>query len=103
MSVLFPAFQANFALSRDVWILFGGIYFFIFSLAIIFDIRDVEIDETEKRTVPQLFGKKGAAFIAIMFTIFSAVCLIYLRTELLFPFLSFVAVTSILFYIATKI
>lgn len=102
MAVLFPAFQANFTLSREVWILFGSVYFFILSLAIIFDIRDVEMDEADKKTMPQLVGKKGAAVVAIGLSVMSATCLIYLSHKLLFPMLVFAALASFLYFIATK-
>lgn len=103
ISVLFPAFQTNFTVSREVWILLGSIYFFILSLAIIFDIRDVEMDEADKKTIPQLIGKKGASAVASAFNLISASGLIFLRDALLLPLIGFAALTFVLYFFATKI
>lgn len=41
-------------------------FIFIIALTIPFDIRDLDLDEAEKKTIPQLLGKKTAIWISIV-------------------------------------
>ena len=75
MSVVIPMAEYGLSYQPKYFLFFGGIYLFIFSLAIVFDARDVDLDEPSKRTVPQIVGKKGAlilscGLIGIAFLIF---------------------------------
>jgi len=44
-------------------------FLYIIAITIPFDIRDIHLDETGKKTIPQLFGIKGAKVIAVTLTI----------------------------------
>jgi 4-hydroxybenzoate polyprenyltransferase len=48
-----------------------GYFLYILGITIPFDIRDVELDEHEKRTIPQIFGVRNAKIIAIVLLIAS--------------------------------
>jgi len=100
MVVLLPTFQSNIKLSFEILIIFSSIYFFILSLAIIFDIRDIELDEPNKKTMPQLVGIKGASFVAMGFNLLSAGLLIYLCNELFFTLGIFSLLASIFCFFA---
>lgn len=50
---------------------FLATYFFIFSVAVIFDVRDLTIDNPSLRTIPQMTGAKMTRLIAIV-SMFSA-------------------------------
>jgi len=102
MAVLLPAFQANVELDNEIWILFSSIYFFILSLAIIFDIRDIEMDEPSKKTIPQLIGIKPASFVAMGFNLLAVGLLIYLFNELFFTLIIFSILSAFFYFFATK-
>ncbi len=53
-------------LTETVWITGASVFLLVFSIAIIFDLRDANMDEKAKRTVPQLVGKNWTILIAIM-------------------------------------
>lgn len=53
-------------------------FFFILAITIPFDIRDVDLDEADKRTIPQLVGIPIAKMIASLFALISFVLWIYL-------------------------
>ncbi len=41
------------------------------ALTIPFDIRDIDLDESEKKTIPQLVGEKNAIWISILLIVMS--------------------------------
>jgi len=47
------------------WLLFLANFIFIFALTIPFDIRDLLLDEPDKKTIPQLLGEKRALQLAM--------------------------------------
>jgi len=51
---------------------------FIVSITIPFDIRDIDLDEKSKKTIPQLIGVKSAVYLSIGLIIFSQILLQYL-------------------------
>ena len=102
MVTILPAFQSDLILSKEIRIFFAVIYCFILSLAIIFDIRDVELDEPEKLTVPQLIGKRAAVVSAIILNLISCALLIYLKDSLMVLLLSLFCLAAVLFILALK-
>lgn len=52
------------------WLLFVANFIFIFALTIPFDIRDLLLDEPEKKTIPQLLGERRSAQLAMGLLIF---------------------------------
>ena len=46
---------------------FGWIFCYIMAITIPFDIRDLEIDEKKKKTIPQWVGIKNAKLISYLF------------------------------------
>lgn len=58
------------------WSLCFSVFFFLIANAVCFDIRDLVYDDQKKRTIPQIFGVKGAKVVALLFITISIVCLI---------------------------
>ncbi len=54
---------------------FFWIFFYILAITIPFDIRDIEIDEVEKNTLPQLVGIRGSKGLALIFLLVSLLCI----------------------------
>jgi hypothetical protein len=50
---------------------FASVFFFVIGITIPFDIRDVNIDESELKTIPQILGIKGAKILSIICLILS--------------------------------
>jgi len=55
-----------------------ALFTFIVSITIPFDIRDIDLDEKSKKTIPQLIGVKWAVYLSIGLMIFSQILLQYL-------------------------
>jgi hypothetical protein len=66
ITVLLPIIAAGMDFSQEL--LWHGLQrlFFVMAVAIAFDIRDVESDTPEMKTIPQLFGVQGSRFIALL-------------------------------------
>ena len=54
---------------------FFWIFFYILAITIPFDIRDLQVDEKEKETLPQLLGIKGSKILALVFLAVSFLCI----------------------------
>ncbi len=73
VTVIMPATAADVHFSdRIVLLLFFQRFLFVMALTIAFDIRDVLIDPPRLRTIPQIFGDRGARWIAIGMLVISA-------------------------------
>ena len=55
-TVLFPLFQNDLFINSEVMIIFLQRFLFIFALIIPFDIRDIQVDHNQLKTIPQIFG-----------------------------------------------
>jgi hypothetical protein len=66
VTVLIPAYINEEFSAYDTWSLFIINFIYIFALVIPFDIRDLNYDEPEKKTIPQLIGMKAAKHTAII-------------------------------------
>lgn len=55
------------------WLMAEGLLF-IFGITIPFDLRDLPYDHPHQKTIPQLFGKRGALYIAAFALVFSSFC-----------------------------
>jgi hypothetical protein len=73
VSVILPLLNNHENLTETVWLTGASIFLLVFAIAIIFDLRDANLDEKTKRTVPQLVGKKWTILIAIMALFFSMI------------------------------
>jgi 4-hydroxybenzoate polyprenyltransferase len=69
VTVLIPAYLNEDSSANDTWVLFILNFIYIFALVIPFDIRDLDFDESEKKTIPQLIGMKAAKYTAIILLI----------------------------------
>lgn len=68
-------FKSNF--EYNLWLMFG-VFLYIFSLCIPFDVRDLDVDEANKKTIPQLFGIRKSIFIAVLLFSFSQIIMFWL-------------------------
>lgn len=75
--VLLPATQAELSGSLVISS-FTSAFFFILAITIPFDIRDINFDSKKIKTIPQLFGQKGAKTIAICALIISFTLLFWI-------------------------
>jgi hypothetical protein len=71
VSVLLPLLNSHGSVTDVVWMISVSVFLLVFSIAIIFDLRDVNLDEKTKRTFPQLVGKNWTILIAIIALFFS--------------------------------
>lgn len=60
------------------WLLLVAQFVFIIGITIPFDIRDIILDDSEKKTIPQLLGEKGAIGLAVI--------LILINTAIIFVY-----------------
>ena len=66
------------------WVLFIADFLFIIAITIPFDIRDMQLDEVEKKTIPQVVGVKKAIGIAIFLLLLNVLFLYYLVGTILY-------------------
>ena len=52
--------ENNIHISQDIWILLVSRFLFVFSITIPFDIRDLDLDNKELCTIPQILGVRKA-------------------------------------------
>jgi hypothetical protein len=65
-TVLLPALKndISFFKTEDVFMVFMERYFFLFALAIVFDIRDMNYDNKKIKTIPGTIGPSGTKYIS---------------------------------------
>ncbi len=68
-TVLLPAMDAKIALHWDIWILFLQRFIFVLVMILPFEIRDLQWDDTNLRTLPQVYGIKKTKRIGIALTV----------------------------------
>ncbi len=64
ITVLFPLIQNEVPIDSHVWMIFFQRSLFILAITIPFDIRDMQDDQEQLKTIPQLFGIFNSKFIA---------------------------------------
>ena len=62
-----------------------AMFLFIFALAVIFDLRDVPIDDPTMKTIPHLLGKRGTIFIACFAIIGAMIIVTLLQKSWILP------------------
>ena len=65
VTVLIPAYINQELSAYGTWAIFTLNFIYIFALVIPFDIRDLQFDEPEKNTIPQLIGLKASKYTGI--------------------------------------
>jgi hypothetical protein len=81
MLVFLPLFQTEINWEREHLLYAIAMFFFIFSLAVIFDMRDVEIDDPDMKTIPHLIGKNGAIVVALIALFGSLILMIFVKPD----------------------
>jgi UbiA prenyltransferase family len=69
-TALVPAIEEN-TINSKIILITLGFFFYIIGVTIPFDIRDIELDEKTKKTLPQLLGEKRSILLAIVLVILS--------------------------------
>jgi 4-hydroxybenzoate polyprenyltransferase len=73
---ILPYIQNDVWNSQIIWPITTAFSLYILAICIPFDIRDIELDEKRKKTIPQLIGVQGSKILAILITISSYFTLI---------------------------
>ena len=80
VTVLFPLIQERIYFSNNVWILFLQRFLLVLAITIPFDLRDLNYDKIELKTLPQIIGVKKSKIIGILAIIlFFMLSLFYLN------------------------
>ena len=102
VTVLIPAYLNQVFLVNAVWVLFILNFTYIFALVIPFDIRDLDFDEPDKKTIPQLLGIKTAKYTAIILLIICGVLSFGLLKEAIFLLPVYTVSAATLFQVNVK-
>lgn len=68
-TVLLPVFQEKLSMDWDMFVLFVQRFLFVIVLMLPFEIRDMETDFEELRTIPQIIGIRNTTLLAIILTL----------------------------------
>ena len=99
--VVLPYLESEFKDSSIITSYFG-FALFILGITIPFDIRDLEVDEKNKHTIPQIFGVLGSKIIAVLL-IAASTYLIHLGSEVsVFALLPGVILSLLLIFASNK-
>lgn len=101
-TVLLPVINSGVAISSRIWMISLVVYLLILALAITFDVRDLDVDEPSKKTVPQLVGKHGALALAALINISAIALTVRLSNELLVPMLIFMLCATAMIFFARR-
>ena len=65
VTVLFPIWTNNLQFDVKVWVVFAQRILFILAITIPFDIRDLQLDDSDLATLPQTLGVKRSKLLAL--------------------------------------
>ncbi|NOQ92055.1 MAG: hypothetical protein GQ552_04975 [Flavobacteriaceae bacterium] len=101
VTVLLPLKNTEISFSSDVWLIFIQRFLFLFAVTIPFDIRDVDFDNPEIKTIPQTLGTQKSKIIGVLalFLFFIIEFLRDLKNESTLLITMFITVISMLFLI----
>ncbi len=101
VTVLLPLKNAEISFSNDVWFVFIQRFLILFAITIPFDIRDIDFDNPEIKTLPQTLGVQKSKIIGViaLFLFFLIEFLKDLKTENTLLMTMFITVISMLFLI----
>ena len=80
-SVLLPMFLLENFHWNHLWLALVN-FLFVLAITIPFDIRDIELDEEDKFTIPQLMGVRNSKILAVFFAASSFALLLYLYPDM---------------------
>jgi len=96
--VFFPFFNNELQVFSSTVLMYAlSVFLFMISITIPFDIRDMEKDEKEIKTIPQILGEKKSIYLALFFLTLSVVLKIILVEKLVVGILIFFIITSVLY------
>ena len=100
-TVLLPLKNTEISFSNEVWLIFTQRFLFLFAVTIPFDIRDVDFDNPDIKTIPQTLGIQKSKIIGViaLFLFFIIEFLRDLKTERTLLITMFITVVSMLFLI----
>ncbi|MFT5823676.1 MAG: hypothetical protein ACI8ZM_004938 [Crocinitomix sp.] len=84
------------------WLLFIADFVFVVAITIPFDIRDIILDESDKKTIPQLLGETKALWIAVIMLLVNYTLLILVVDSLLVLTLTCLSLSVIFVRASTK-
>jgi hypothetical protein len=68
-TVIVPVYQKESALFWDSWVEFGQRFLFVCVLMLPFELRDMEVDPVELRTLPQRYGLKNVKVLGMVWVV----------------------------------
>lgn len=68
-----PFWDAQLIPTTDAWLLFTQIFLAVFALTIPFEIRDLQFDGDQLRTLPQIFGVAKSRYLGIFAVLIAAI------------------------------
>lgn len=95
ISVFFPLYEAGYQFTSEVFLEFIQRFFILLAITIPFDIRDVEEDSKELRTLPQILGITNSKVLGILF-LFGFVLLEIFKENFTYVGLLIVLIVSII-------
>lgn len=96
-SVIIPNIIDNLYDQLHATILFTSNFLFIVAITIPFDIRDVNLDDPSKKTIPQLIGIKKSTYLSVLLLLISQLILVTYWSEMTVAFaISTLVLTPIL-------
>lgn len=96
--IFFPFFNAEQSVFSSTTLIYSfSVFLFMISITIPFDVRDMEKDEKEIKTIPQILGEKKSIYLALFFLTLSVLLKIILLDELIIGVLLFFTIAFVLY------
>lgn len=86
---------------KSTGLLFFSEVLFMISITIPFDIRDINLDEASKKTIPQLIGVKKSIYISIALLLISQCLMQYILPSFNLSVVLITLITGVLLYFTT--
>lgn len=87
VSVILPFLNCATPMDRVSWFYFVYQFLFVFVWTLPFDLRDVDFDSHEMKTIPQLLGVKGTKILGVLILILMVVLAYFFFERAIFPLL----------------
>ncbi len=101
-STFLPYLNQSVEVVEAPWLLFLADFIFVVAITIPFDIRDIILDESEKKTIPQLLGEKKSLWVASVILLVNYALLILVADQFLVASLIGLSLSIIFVRASTK-
>ncbi|MBK9190798.1 MAG: hypothetical protein IPM77_04390 [Crocinitomicaceae bacterium] len=97
-----PIYNSNKEFSGTETALSVAFFLYILAMAVLFDIKDISIDDYQKRTIPKIAGIKNTQRLSLLLTSISMSIMICFYTDILWYVLLLFTMSGIVIYHAPK-